>query len=170
MDGAADKITWMYDTCHKYGIKVLLDVHAMKDSQNGFDNSGMTSEMRWSDDTHFSHWPNAKADWIGDWDVDAGKYTRINTANVEWSLKNSADLLVKWGSHPAHAAFEPVNEPWWNTPLDTLKDFYRQARKLVQTHAPDTKFVFHNSFVYNAEAWDDLFPDGDHADVVMDHH
>ena len=50
MDGAADKVQWMYDTCQKYGIKVLLDVHAMKDSQNGFDNSGKTSEMRWTDD------------------------------------------------------------------------------------------------------------------------
>lgn len=27
MNGAAEKIDWMMDTCHKYGIKVLLDVH-----------------------------------------------------------------------------------------------------------------------------------------------
>ena len=40
MDGAAEKIDWLLDTADKYGIKVLLDVHAVKDSQNGFDNSG----------------------------------------------------------------------------------------------------------------------------------
>ena len=39
MDGAAEKIDWMFDTCAKYNISILLDVHAMKDSQNGFDNS-----------------------------------------------------------------------------------------------------------------------------------
>jgi len=32
MDGAKEKIDWMFDTCAKYGIKVLLDVHAMKGS------------------------------------------------------------------------------------------------------------------------------------------
>lgn len=32
MDGSEEKIQWMYDTCHKYGIKILLDVHAMKES------------------------------------------------------------------------------------------------------------------------------------------
>ena len=49
MDGAAEKIDWMFDTCAKYNIKVLLDVHAWKDSQNGFDNSGMTSKVIWKD-------------------------------------------------------------------------------------------------------------------------
>ena len=37
MDGAEDWIQWMFDTCAENGIEVLLDVHAMKDSQNGFD-------------------------------------------------------------------------------------------------------------------------------------
>lgn len=32
MDGAEEKITWMFDTCQKYNIKILLDVHAMKGS------------------------------------------------------------------------------------------------------------------------------------------
>lgn len=32
MDGAADKVQWMLDTCAKYNIKVLVDVHTMKDS------------------------------------------------------------------------------------------------------------------------------------------
>lgn len=40
MDGADDKVQWMLDTCAKYNISVLIDVHAAKGSQNGFDNSG----------------------------------------------------------------------------------------------------------------------------------
>ncbi len=47
MDGAAEKIQWFLDTCSRYGIKVLLDVHALKDSQNGFDNSGKASDVVW---------------------------------------------------------------------------------------------------------------------------
>ena len=40
-EGAKDKITWLLDTAAKYSLKVLLDVHGVKGSQNGFDNSGM---------------------------------------------------------------------------------------------------------------------------------
>lgn len=40
MDGAAEQIDWFYDMASRYNMKVLLDVHAMKGSQNGYDNSG----------------------------------------------------------------------------------------------------------------------------------
>ena len=40
-DGAKEKIKWALDRFAEHGIKVLLDVHAVKGSQNGFDNSGM---------------------------------------------------------------------------------------------------------------------------------
>jgi len=52
-DGAAEKIEWALDMFAKYDIKVLLDVHAWKDSQNGFDNSGKASNLEWFDETHF---------------------------------------------------------------------------------------------------------------------
>ena len=53
MDGAEDKIQWMFDTCAKHNISILLDVHGMKDSQNGFDNSGQARKVEWFNDTHF---------------------------------------------------------------------------------------------------------------------
>ena len=55
-DGATENIEWFLDPCAKYGLKVLLDVHALKDSQNGFDNSGKASDLVWTDETHFKHW------------------------------------------------------------------------------------------------------------------
>lgn len=58
-------------------------------------------------------------------------------------------MLKRWGGHSAFGAFEPVNEPWWNTPIDQLKDFYREVRKWVQRLAPGAYFVFHNKFDYN---------------------
>jgi len=32
MDGAKEKIDWFFDTCAKYGLKIWLDVHALKGS------------------------------------------------------------------------------------------------------------------------------------------
>ena len=57
MDGAEDKIQWMLDTCAKYNISVLMDVHTAKGSQNGFDNSGRAYKLKWDKDgEHFHHW------------------------------------------------------------------------------------------------------------------
>lgn len=56
MDGADEYIDWFYDMCSKYNIKVLMDVHAMRDSQNGYDNSGKASDIVWVDDDNFLHW------------------------------------------------------------------------------------------------------------------
>ena len=170
MDGAEDKIQWFYDTCAKYNISVLMDVHCMKDSQNGFDNSGMTSKVVWLNDTHFDHWDNAQANWMGYWNLTTQKYDHINFENLNWSLNNSEALLRRWGNHSAFGGFEPVNEPWWNSDIPVLKDFYRSVRSLVQRLAPQAYFVFHDSFIYNPDTWNDLFRDDDIEKVAIDHH
>lgn len=106
----------------KYNIKVLIDVHALKGSQNGFDNSGISADTEWIDETHFSHWPTQNAHWMGTWN---GTEYDINQDNIDWALDNVRVLMEKYGHHPAVYAFEPVNEPWWNSDLVTLKNFYR---------------------------------------------
>jgi len=69
MDGAAEKIDWLFDTCKDYNIKVLLDVHAIKDSQNGYDNSGKGTQIMWINNYHFSHWDLRAAHWLGSWNI-----------------------------------------------------------------------------------------------------
>jgi glucan 1,3-beta-glucosidase len=169
MDGAEDKIQWMFDICAKYGIQILLDVHAVKDSQNGFDNSGKTNKLTWNENgKNFTHWPNNQADWLGPWGNNG--MSHINYSNIQWSLEVCEKLLQRWGSHSAFGAFEPVNEPWWNTDMDLLKEFYRAVRKLTQRYAPQAYFVFHDSFRYDANQWNDLFRDNDIDKVAIDHH
>jgi len=53
---------------HAHGLKVLIDLHGVEMSQNGFDNSGNTSIVRWAADRRtFSYAPLA-SNWIGPWD------------------------------------------------------------------------------------------------------
>lgn len=113
MDGAAEKIDWFMDTAATYGLKVLLDVHALKDSQNGFDNSGKASAMVWDDANNFRHWSIETAEWMGHWN--GYEYDTINYDNINWALDNVSALMERWGHHPALYALEPVNEPWWNS-------------------------------------------------------
>ena len=144
MDGAAEKIQWFMDTAHKYGIKVLLDVHAIKDSQNGFHNSGKASNVEWDSEVSFRHWSISAANWMGHWN--GWGYDSIDQSHIQWAIDNVTALMNKWGNHPALYALEPVNEPWWSSDIPTLKNFYRACRDEVRKVNPDVLFVFHDSF------------------------
>ena len=113
------------DQCATAGIKVLLDVHAMKGSQNGFDNSGISNLTTWTDENNFEHWNHAYGEWMGTWNNDLGKYDNINWLNIQWGIANVNNIIAEWGTHPALYAIEPLNEPWWSSDLDVLKTFYR---------------------------------------------
>jgi len=130
-DGADEYIMRMYDWCAEYNITILLDVHTMKGSQNGFDNSGQAMDVVWDGEFNFTHWDIQTAKWISNYDAVTGETGNINYVNIRWGLKVAKDFLIKYGSHSAFGGFQPVNEPWWNTPLPVLKDFYRAVRKMV---------------------------------------
>jgi glucan 1,3-beta-glucosidase len=170
MDGAKDWIKKILDWAEAANIKVLLDVHAMKGSQNGFDNSGVSNKTSWVDDDNFTHWDTAWGEWMGTWDNDIGGYSTINWANVQWAIQVSNDIIAEWGTHKAFYALEPLNEPWWSSDISILKTFYRQVRANLKAANPDIKFVFHDSFHGDAATWNDMFDDDDMENVVMDHH
>lgn len=75
-----DYIDKFFDWCETYGIKVLLDIHAMKDSQNGFDNSGQALSLEWTDENNFKHWSIEAANWLGTWE--GWYYSDTNWDNV----------------------------------------------------------------------------------------
>jgi glucan 1,3-beta-glucosidase len=168
MDGAKEKIEWFLDLCSKYDLKVLIDIHAMKGSQNGFDNSGISHKLKWIDDNNFMHWEILAAEWMGPWN---GKsYDFIDFQNIQWAVNVVDDVLTRWGSHNAVYAIEPVNEPWANSNMNVLKDFYRTVRSLIKSKAPHLVFVFHDAFQFSSNVWNDLFDDDDIDNVVMDTH
>ena len=170
MAGAAEKIDWFYDMAAKYNMKVLLDVHAMKDSQNGYDNSGKASNLEWTDSENFVHWPIEAANWFGDWNLATQKYDHINYEAINWGLQVHEALLQRWGSHSAFYAFEPINEPQYHPLIDVLQDFYRESRKLVQKYTANAWFVMHSASDYHADTWNNLFRDDDMDKVAVDIH
>ena len=171
MDGAKEKIQWLLDTAAKYDIKVLLDVHAVKGSQNGYDNSGIANRTEWLDETHFEHWSHALGEWMGKWNNDDGSYDWIDLDGINWAVDTIDGLLKEWGHHPATYAIEPVNEPWWSSNLPLLKGFYRKVHAMMKKEAPHLKFVFHDAFHFDPETWNNMFADDeDYSNVIMDHH
>ena len=64
-DGALEYVDLLLDWAYSHGLSVLIDIHTMIGSQNGFDNSGKTMGFEWTSilNTYpanlvtFQHWP-----------------------------------------------------------------------------------------------------------------
>ena len=48
VEGSLDYVERILDWAYASGLTVLIDIHALKDSQNGFDNSGQAMGFRWT--------------------------------------------------------------------------------------------------------------------------
>ena len=120
MDGAADQIDWMFDTCAEFGIDILLIVEETKKTANGFYEAG---HLKWQGENNFTK--IVKPDWMGEWNTQGLNYTFINYANLKWSLTQSEALLKRWGTRGNLLGFEPVNNIAYRTDIKVLKTFYR---------------------------------------------
>eukprot|EP00562_Extubocellulus_spinifer_P002546 CAMPEP_0178485420 /NCGR_PEP_ID=MMETSP0696-20121128/8264_1 /TAXON_ID=265572 /ORGANISM="Extubocellulus spinifer, Strain CCMP396" /LENGTH=695 /DNA_ID=CAMNT_0020113015 /DNA_START=195 /DNA_END=2281 /DNA_ORIENTATION=+ len=160
-DGATDYVEDLLDWAHEYGLTVLIDIHAMKGSQNGFDNSGKTLGFEWTSTltvyprnlVTFQHWPIRTAEWMGTFDRHAANYSSINHDNINHSLRVISKIVDAYSGHPAVLGLQPVNEPWEQTPIEHLKSFYWEGYLIVKKHAPYWKYIMHDSFRFDPNIW-----------------
>lgn len=160
-EGSIEELDRVLDLCLKYDIDVLIDIHGHRGSQNGFDNSGQSHVVRWTSlasslpigTTTFEHWPIRTAEWVGTFDPVAKNYSSINHDNIQHSLDALLEITLRYKDHQAMLGVEPINEPWELTPIDVLKDFYWKGYKQTKIHAPEWKFVMHDSFRFGTNFW-----------------
>ncbi|EOD13056.1 hypothetical protein EMIHUDRAFT_445914 [Emiliania huxleyi CCMP1516] len=162
-DGSLEELERALALLRKYGLRALLDVHAMQGSQNGFDNSGQALRVKWTQVsaqdpeavTTFEHWPQRAADWLAPYDNAKGAYPpEMNKTAYDRSLDVIRKLAERHRGDATVWGVEPVNEPWQMYPTEWIKQFYWDAYHITREAAKDWKFVMHDSFRgYPAEWW-----------------
>jgi len=175
-DGALAKVDWVVAAAATHGLSVLLDIHGVRGSQNGFDNSGRAGDVAWTSlgstqaigVATFEHWPVRSAEWVGSFDRDEATYTEVNYGNLNMTLRVIEAIALRYANSPSVLGLEPVNEPWQFTPLDVLKSFYWQGYLVVKRVAPSWRFVMHDSFRFTPEAWGGFMRGC--PDIVLDTH
>ena len=149
-NGSLSELTRVLKTCNRLGLKVLLDLHGVRRSQNGFDNSGRASNITWSaDGAHFVHWPVRSAGWQGTFDPMTLTYSSISWDNLRGTVTLLQRIALQLRNYPAVLGLEALNEPWQFTPLDVLKAFTWDAYWAVRAAAPKWLFVFHDAFRFD---------------------
>jgi glucan 1,3-beta-glucosidase len=115
----------------QYNIQVLICMHGLPGSQNGFDNSGHRGNAQWANN------PDNLAASTAVLEIMAAKYGVESYADVVWGLELVNEPIV-WDETSARAA-----QQW---AIDTV-----QAMRTHVTN-PDLKLVMHDAFL-GAKAW-----------------
>lgn len=148
----------------KHNLKVLIDLHTVPGSQNGYDNGGITGVCKWC----------------------------RNPDEVKYALHVLRRLAERYGQNEALFGIEVLNEPisffvWISSPsfgkakdkaeargssyvpIHFLQKFYRCAYKLIRRYLPEEKaVVFHDGF--RLDAWNSFFDHADMKNVYLDTH
>ncbi|MCD8341396.1 MAG: cellulase family glycosylhydrolase [Clostridiales bacterium] len=165
--GCIEYLDLAFQWAERHGIRVLIDLHTVPDSQNGYDNGGITGVCKWCQEPE----------------------------EVEFTLTVLERLARRYKDHPALFGIEIVNEPisltvWLSSPsgpirgkpvdkeeakgssyvpMKFLKPFYREAYRRLRAILPEEKaIVFHDGF--RLTGWNRFFDESGMKNVYLDTH
>lgn len=162
--GCVEYLDKAFDWAEKYGIQILVDLHTVPGSQNGYDNGGITGVCKWCK----------------------------NPKEVEFALTVLERIARRYGTRKALYGIEVLNEPIsflvyltapstgkaedkeeakgsGYVPMPFLKTFYQNAYTRLREILPESKkIVFHDGF--RLSAWGDFFEKQGMKNVVLDTH
>jgi aryl-phospho-beta-D-glucosidase BglC (GH1 family) len=164
--GCIEELDKAFAWAEKYGLKILVDLHTVPWSQNGFDNGGLSGVCKWSQ----------------------------HPEEVDFVLTVLERLAERYGTREGLFGITPVNEPitqevWdlFNVPvrypavdkemaegsgpntLEFLRDFYDRAYDKIRAHVAEDKYVvFHDGF--QLKAWKDFVTQPKYKNIMLDTH
>ena len=124
------------------GMSVLLDLHGVPGSQNGWDHSGRQGTLGWHN----------------------------NKENIAHTLRLIENLAALCKGYDNLMGIELVNEPRQDVPIGILKQYYLDAYQCVrrQIGPEQAAVVIHDSF--RPYEWDHFMSGPDYANVILDTH
>ena len=162
-----DELDRAFDWAEKWELKILIDLHMVPGSQNGFDNGGTSGVCAW-------------------WQM---------PEEVNYTLDLLERLAVRYGQREGLFGIQPLNEPivgdgdWMKMDvaqryppvdeallaiskpisLDWLKDFYVSAYQRIYPHLGADKWVvYHDTFTM--WDWVGFMPSNQYPGVAFDTH
>ena len=164
--GCVEELDKAFCWAEKYGLQILIDLHTAPDSQNGFDNGGISGVCKWSQEPD----------------------------EVEFELSVLERLAKRYGTRPGLWGIEILNEPiledMWTTmdvanrykpadpekargsrpnTMEVIRSFYLEAYDRIRKYMPDEKYVvIHDAF--ELKAWKEFMREDKYKNVVLDTH
>lgn len=116
---ASKYLDWAMKMAKKYELKVVIDVHGLPGSQNGYDHSGQAGSARWY------------------------KVRSYQQRSVDYVTA----IAKRYAQHPQLWGFQIINEPFARPFHFALRHYYRQtALHLIDILRKDTFIIFSDAF------------------------
>ena len=164
--GCVTELDHAFAWAEKYGLKILIDLHTVPYSQNGFDNGGLSGVCRWS------QMPEEVEYVLGVLERLSERYgNREGMLGIEILNEPVTELIWTYGKiqerYPA-ADTEMAKGSGPNS-IEFIRDFYTKAYRRVRKYLPEEKcVVIHDAFML--KAWKDFMQDEEFKNVVLDTH
>ena len=165
--GCIEELDKAFSWAEKYGLKILIDLHTVPMSQNGFDNGGISGVCKWA---QYPEEVDFVVDLLGKL---AGRYGKREGL---WGIEALNEPMTEelWEAMGVQKRYPPVDEELaaGSKPLtmDFLRSFYDRAFDAIKPSLGEGKYVvFHDAFQINA--WKDyLTQEKFIGNVVLDTH
>lgn len=164
--GCIEELDKAFNWAERYGLQILIDLHTAPDSQNGFDNGGISGVCKWSQQPDEVEFELTVLERLA---------KRYGTRKGLWGIEiiNEPVLEDMWESmnvaerYPA-ADLEKAKGTKPNT-MEFVRQFYLDAYDRIKPHLLNDKYiVIHDAF--RLKAWKDFMREDKYENVVLDTH
>lgn len=164
--GCIAELDKAFNWAEKYDLQILIDLHTAPDSQNGFDNGGISGVCMWSQQPEEVEFVHTVLERLAQ---------RYGTRKGLWGIEilNEPILEEMWEQMEIQKRYPPVDDKKGknskpNT-MSFIRQFYLEAYDRLRKYLPAEKYiVFHDAFIL--KAWKDFMREEKYQNVVLDTH
>jgi glucan 1,3-beta-glucosidase len=139
--GGIKYLDFAMDVAKKVGLKVIIDLHGVPGSQNGWDHSGKAGELGW----------------------------HTTMENIDLTVDVISRLADRYKDSESLYAFDLLNEPRWDIPHKVLVEYYERAYQAVRGHCGDRVAVIAND-AFRPFDWENALSKPQYTQVMLDTH
>ena len=163
-NGCIEYLDKAFDWAEKYGLQILIDLHTVPGSQNGYDNGGITGVCKWCKNPQEVEFALTVLERL------AERYkNRVGLYGIE--VLNEPISFLVYATAPSTGKAVDKEEAKGSSyvPMPFLENFYRNAYKRLRQILPENKtIVFHDGF--RLRHWRRFFRKENMKNVVLDTH
>lgn len=162
--GAIDYVDKAFSWAEAYGIKILLDLHTAPDSQNGFDNGGLSGVCKWASEPNEVEFEKSVLKRLAERYGDREGLYGIEVLNEPATESMFTDMQRRYKPRDPEMAkgSAPIT-------FDFLYKYYKDCYEMLRQILPADKVVmFHDGF--DIDKWETFFKENDFQNVVLDTH
>ena len=164
--GCIENLDWLMVEAKYYGLKVLIDLHTVPLSQNGFDNGGISGVCRWSQDQNSINFTYSVLERLATRYKDSEALLGIELLNepITEKMWQAMDVPNRYKARDEELALG--SKP---NSIEFIKDFYKEGiERLRHILKDEIAIMIHDAF--EIDKWEEFYDQSKYKNLILDTH